>query len=139
MENPSHYCICMKSSSLFSVVIISMSHRNQRIAAEQKLYNAQQGKIQKPDVYGSRKRLIRLNQQRNNTSDDDEFGTLDIPVDSDSISAAEFLIKNNPKSSIPVCFIHQIYGILSNHTIVERELVNDMSKLERFCRLLISD
>lgn len=113
-----------------------MSQRKQRIAAEQKLYNAQHGKIQKPDVYGTRKRLLRLNHQRNDTSDDEEFEALDIPVDSDSVSAADFLIKSNPKSNIPLCYIHQIYSILPNNTIVDRELVIDL-RIERLRSSLI--
>jgi hypothetical protein len=100
-----------------------MSQRRKRIAAEQKLYNAQQGKIKKPDVYGSRRRLIRLNHQCHETSDNDEFEDIEAAVDSDSVSAAQFLIQSNSKSNIPVCFIHQIYSILPNHTVVDRELV----------------
>lgn len=90
--------------------------------AEQKLYETEQGRISKPDVYGTRKSLIRQNQQLYKDQEDAEFGD-DIPIESDVITAAEYLIKSNPKSSIPICFVHQIYSILPNNTVVDRELV----------------
>jgi hypothetical protein len=108
-----------------------MSHHNvqrkKRITAEQSLYNLQQGKTKKPDVYGTRKRLVRnLAKQRDQYQETDEFDSLEdiTEIDSDTISAADYLIKSNPKSVIPICFVHQIYSILPNNTIVDRELVS---------------
>lgn len=91
--------------------------------AEQRLYTTQEGRIYKPDVYGTLKKVIRQNEQLYADPDnDDEFGD-DIPIESDTISTAEYLIKSNPMSNIPVCFVHQIYSILSNNTVADRELV----------------
>lgn len=105
--------------------------RRKRIAAEQSLYNLQQGKIQKPDVYGTkrRKRLLAGNAAEESDQQeanelypfDDEFDNN--LIDSDTIATAELLIKSNPKSALPICFVHQIYSILPNNTIVDRELV----------------
>ncbi|KAL0144620.1 serine-threonine protein kinase 19-domain-containing protein [Mucor lusitanicus] len=102
-----------------------MYARKRRIEAEQKLYNIQQGKIQKPDVYGtSRKKPPMV---KHHDSDDEFFGEDvnddNIVMNSDAVSAAEYLIKINPKSSIPICFVHQIYSILpNNNTVTDREL-----------------
>jgi hypothetical protein len=105
-----------------------MNARKRRIEAEQNLYNIQQGKVQKPDVYGYRKRPpIRKNSNIINEDEEDEFfGDVDIPLNSDAVTAAEYLIKINPKSSIPICFLHQIYSILpNNNTLTDRELVSN--------------
>lgn len=107
-----------------------MNARKRRIEAEQNLYNIQQGKVQKPDVYGHRKRPpIRKNSNIINEDEDHEFfGDVDIPMNSDAVTAAEYLIKINPKSSIPICFLHQIYSILpNNNTVTDRELVSNKS------------
>ena len=105
-----------------------MNARKRRIEAEQNLYNIQQGKVQKPDVYGHRKRPpIRKTSNIINEDEEDEFfGDVDIPLNSDAVTAAEYLIKINPKSSIPICFLHQIYSILpNNNTLTDRELVSN--------------
>ncbi|GAN10772.1 Ser/Thr protein kinase [Mucor ambiguus] len=100
-----------------------MSERKKRIEAEQKLYNIQQGKVQKPDVYGSRRKPPMV---KHHDPDDELFGDVNddnLVMNSDAVSAAEYLIKINPKSSIPICFVHQIYSILpNNHTVTDREL-----------------
>lgn len=87
-----------------------------RTIAEQGLY-LQQAKVQKPDVYGIRKRLVQK------IESDDEFPIEDeiLSLDSDTISAAEYLTGMNP--SLPICILHQIYSILPNNTTVDRELV----------------
>lgn len=103
-----------------------MNNRRRRVAAEQRLYNSQQGRVEKPDVYGTRKRLIKkvIHELDQDEGDDSEFPMDMSMLSSDTITAAEYLINSNPKSSIPLCFVHQIYSILPNNTIVDRELVN---------------
>ncbi|CAO0799116.1 unnamed protein product [Mucor circinelloides] len=100
-----------------------MNARKRRIEAEQRLYNIQQGKVQKPDVYGSRKKPPVV---KNNDQDDEFFENVNddnLVINSDAVSAAEYLIKINPRSSIPICFVHQIYSILpNNNTVTDREL-----------------
>ncbi|KAK4510200.1 clathrin associated protein complex medium subunit [Mucor velutinosus] len=100
-----------------------MYARKKRIEAEQKLYNIQQGKVQKPEVYGSRKKPPMM---KHHDLDDALFGDANddlLVMNSDAVSAAEYLIKINPKSSIPACFVHQIYSVLPNHnTVTDREL-----------------
>ncbi|KAI9476170.1 MAG: serine-threonine protein kinase 19-domain-containing protein [Benjaminiella poitrasii] len=105
-----------------------MSARKRRIAAEQSLYNNQQGKSYEPDVFGTRRKRVMM--RANKQQGDDEFDQHDddLQLESDAITTAEFLIKNNPKLSIPICFIHQIYSILPNNTIVDRELQQAFKK-----------
>ncbi|OAD01805.1 hypothetical protein MUCCIDRAFT_111145 [Mucor lusitanicus CBS 277.49] len=74
-----------------------MYARKRRIEAEQKLYNIQQGKIQKPDVYGtSRKKPPMV---KHHDSDDEFFGEDvnddNIVMNSDAVSAADILPNNN--------------------------------------------
>ncbi|KAI8643894.1 serine-threonine protein kinase 19-domain-containing protein [Parasitella parasitica] len=100
-----------------------MNARKKRIQAEQKLYNIQQGKIIKPDVYGHHKRPPVAKKNFADDQDDEFFEGDDQMLDSDAIAAANYLIKINPKSTIPACFIHQIYSILPNrNTLTDREL-----------------
>lgn len=101
-----------------------MNNRRRRVIAEQSLYSLQQGRIQKPDVYGTRRKVVKkVIQDLNQGDDQDEFPIEDVTLlDSDTITAAKYLISSNPKSSIPMCFVHQIYSILPNNTIVDREL-----------------
>ncbi|KAI8880074.1 hypothetical protein K501DRAFT_255623 [Backusella circina FSU 941] len=97
---------------------------NQR--TQQSIYEREQGKIQKPDVYGVRKRKIKKVLQRLNQHDDhvDEFDEITANVDSDAVAAAKFLIQNLPSTMPPVCLLHQIYNILPNNTIVDKEIQN---------------
>ncbi|KAI9342431.1 serine-threonine protein kinase 19-domain-containing protein [Pilaira anomala] len=83
-----------------------------------------QGKVVKPDVYGLRRQKIKRAIASFEQDDDDEFpmDEDELNVESDAINAAEYLIRLNVKSSLPVCFIHQIYSIVNNHTLVDREL-----------------
>lgn len=112
-------------SPFFSCISI-MYARKRRIEAEQRLYNIQQGKVQKPDVYGSRKKPPTV---RHHDPEDALFGDVNddnLVMNSDAVSAAEYLIKINPKSSIPICFVHQIYSILpNNNTVTDRDLVSE--------------
>ncbi|KAI7901489.1 serine-threonine protein kinase 19-domain-containing protein [Cokeromyces recurvatus] len=104
-----------------------MNTRKRRMAAEQMLYNLQQGQTYEPDVFGTkRKKMIRdtKDQQDEFEQNEDVFKDLE----SDAITTAEFLIKSNPKSTIPICFIHQIYSILPNNTMVDRELQQAFKK-----------
>lgn len=84
-----------------------------------------QGRVVKPDVYGLRRQKIKRAIASFEQDDDDEFpmDEGELNVESDAINAAEYLIRLNVKSSLPVCFIHQIYSIVNNHTVVDRELV----------------
>lgn len=110
-----------------------MNNRRRRAIAEQDLYISQQGRIQKPDVYGTRRKVVKKVIQnltyddQDDQDDPDDFPLEDVQLlDSDTITAAKYLINSNPKSSIPMCFVHQIYSILPNNTIVDRELVNGL-------------
>ncbi|KAL9550378.1 hypothetical protein MBANPS3_004747 [Mucor bainieri] len=97
-----------------------MYSRKKRIEAEQKLYNVQQGKIKKPDVYGTRKKPPIF--KHDDDPDDFDFNDDNLVVN-DAVATAQYLIKSNPKSSIPICFVHQIYSILpNNNTVTDREL-----------------
>lgn len=115
-------------TSFFSLYI--MTTRKKRMLAEQSLYETEQGRVLKPDVYGTRKKLIRQNQQLYNQHNDDDFGD-DIPVDSDTITTAEYLIRSNSQCNTPICFVHQIYSILPNNTVADRELVKSLYMRER--------
>lgn len=94
-----------------------------------------------PDVYGNKKRAKRDLQQQlqqSNRSDnddpyDDDHDGHAMEVASDSIATAQYLINNvmlGPKdclvnNKLPrVCFIHQIYSILRDNTMVDREIVS---------------
>ncbi|OBZ87010.1 Serine/threonine-protein kinase 19 [Choanephora cucurbitarum] len=98
------------------------SSKRTKIATEQRLYQTQQGRIYKPDVYGIRRQKVRPPIHSDTTDDFDDIDHALIQVDSDSMTAAELLIQKNPQSNIPACLIHQIYSILPNHTTVDREL-----------------
>jgi len=115
-----------------------MNARKRRIEAEQRLYNIQQGKVQKPDVYGSRKKPPVV---KNNDQDDEFFENVNddnLVINSDAVSAAEYLIKINPRSSIPICFVHQIYSILpNNNTVTDRELVSRRERVYTTHTILI--
>lgn len=112
-------------STFFCFFLFIMYARKRRIEAEQRLYNIQQGKVQKPDVYGSRKKPPAV---KNSDQDDEFFENVNddnLVMNSDAVSAAEYLIKINPRSSIPICFVHQIYSVLpNNNTVTDRELVS---------------
>lgn len=110
-----------------------MNNRRRRVVAEQSLYNSQRGRVHKPDVYGTRRKVVKkVIQDLNQGDDQDEFPMEDITLlDSDTITAAKYLINSNPKSSIPMCFVHQIYSILPNNTIVDRELVKGRKEREK--------
>ncbi|EPB86171.1 hypothetical protein HMPREF1544_07073 [Mucor circinelloides 1006PhL] len=72
-----------------------MNARKRRIEAEQRLYNIQQGKVQKPDVYGSRKKPPVV---KNNDQDDEFFENVNddnLVINSDAVSAADILPNNN--------------------------------------------
>ncbi|CEP12052.1 hypothetical protein [Parasitella parasitica] len=100
-----------------------MQARKNRIQAEQRLYNIQQGKIIKPNVYGHRKRPPITKTSSGSEQDEEFFEGDDQVLASDAIAAAEYLLEINHKSSIPVCFVHQIYSILPNrNTVTDREL-----------------
>lgn len=123
IRNPNFYF-----SPFLSLLLFIMYARRKRIEAEQKLYNVQQGKVQKPDVYGTRKKPPMA---KHHDPDDAFFGHVNdddddnLVMNSDAVSAAEYLIKINPNSSIPVCFVHQIYSILpNNNTVTDRDLVS---------------
>ncbi|KAI8969114.1 serine-threonine protein kinase 19-domain-containing protein [Mycotypha africana] len=107
---------------------MSQRRRRQRIAAEQELYRIQQGAVYKPDVYQTKKHSthIRRAQLQQTTHNDEEFSDLNEELDledhSDAVMTAEYLIQNNTKSILPLCFIHQLYSILSNNTMTDREI-----------------
>lgn len=84
------------------------------------MHSIYKGKIQKPNVYGIRKRRLK----QLNEEEDDEFPMEEEEWDlsSDTISAAEYL--TGMKSSFGLCLSHQIYSILPNATTVDRELVS---------------
>lgn len=99
-----------------------------RIDLEQKLYRTQQT-IHKPDVYGIERRKVNkikneLINSHNNKDDDDDFDNdiVATQIESDSINAANYLIRLN-NTGIPICFLHQIYSILPNPTMIDNELV----------------
>ncbi|CEJ04283.1 hypothetical protein RMCBS344292_18250 [Rhizopus microsporus] len=98
-----------------------------RIDLEQKLYRTQQT-IHKPDVYGIERRKVNkikneLINSHNNKDDDDDFDNdiVATQIESDSINAANYLIRLN-NTGIPICFVHQIYSILPNPTMIDNEL-----------------
>ncbi|RCH90756.1 Serine/threonine-protein kinase 19 [Rhizopus azygosporus] len=98
-----------------------------RIDLEQKLYRTQQT-IHKPDVYGIERRKVNkikneLINSHNNKDDDDDFDNdiVATQIESDSINAANYLIRLN-NTGIPICFLHQIYSILPNPTMIDNEL-----------------
>ncbi|CEG75157.1 hypothetical protein RMATCC62417_10252 [Rhizopus microsporus] len=98
-----------------------------RIDLEQKLYRTQQT-IHKPDVYGTERRKVNkikneLINSHNNKDDDDDFDNdiVATQIESDSINAANYLIRLN-NTGIPICFVHQIYSILPNPTMIDNEL-----------------
>ncbi|KAI8366129.1 serine-threonine protein kinase 19 [Blakeslea trispora] len=98
------------------------STKRTRIATSQHLYQTQQRRIYKPDVYGIRKLKTRPQTSTEATEDFDDIEHDLAQMDSDSIAAVELLIQKNPQSNLPVCLIHQVYSILSNHTTVDREI-----------------
>lgn len=95
-----------------------------------------------PDVYGNKKRAKRELQQQlqqiSRSTDDDPYDddlndAHRLEVVSDSIATAQYLINNvmlGPKDRLAnnklprVCFIHQIYSILRDNTMVDREIVS---------------
>ncbi|KAI8341801.1 serine-threonine protein kinase 19-domain-containing protein [Chlamydoabsidia padenii] len=93
-----------------------------------------------PDVYGNKKRATRDIQQRlqqvgrsNDDLDDpyDEDDTCNTDIASDSIATAQYLIDHvmfTPNDCLTnnrlprLCFTHQIYSILRDNTMVDREI-----------------
>ena len=107
-----------------------------------------------PDVYGIKRRALEKrirnqvlndNNNSNNNEDDDEFGDLELPaVISDTVATAQYLIDKlsftektkytNITKRLPrICFLHQIYSILSDNTAVDRELVKWSCNLLKEC------
>lgn len=93
-----------------------------------------------PDVYGQRWReKEKLKEELQQNPDNDEFEDLNLPVTSDTLAAAQYLINNQLPTSeknkhlelvrkFPrICFVHQIYSMLSDNTAVDRELVIGLS------------
>ncbi|KAI9249398.1 serine-threonine protein kinase 19-domain-containing protein [Phascolomyces articulosus] len=89
-----------------------------------------------PDVYGVKKRALekRIRHDVEHHSDNDEFGDdLHDTIISDTIATAQYLIDKmsftekakhtETVMKLPrVCFLHQIYSVLSDNTAVDREL-----------------
>ncbi|KAI8091168.1 serine-threonine protein kinase 19-domain-containing protein [Gilbertella persicaria] len=99
--------------------------RRRLLAVEQQLYQTQHGKIQKPDAYGIKRDLARKQSGKQEDGSDDFDDDLDealFKLDSDSLTTADYLIKANPNSNLPVCLVHQVYSIIPNNTMVDREL-----------------
>ncbi|CAO3672942.1 unnamed protein product [Rhizopus stolonifer] len=92
---------------------------SKRIEAEQTLYRTQQ-RIKKPDVYGHKKDKARMIRKELLTAEEEEDG-IALQIPSDSVNAANYMIQLN-NTHIPVCFIHQLYSILPNATLVDKEL-----------------
>lgn len=93
---------------------------SRRIEAEQTLYRTQQ-RIKKPDVYGHIKNKARMIRKELLTAEEEE-DDIALQIPSDSVNAANYMIQLN-NTHIPVCFIHQLYSILPNATLVDKELV----------------
>ncbi|CAO3634513.1 unnamed protein product [Cunninghamella blakesleeana] len=100
-------------------------------------YNKEQGydinKID-PDIYGYNKKKAKIITQRLEQENDDTFEELDSQfIPSDTTSMAHYLIdhimfnskdkKRHSNKKIPrVCLLHQIYSLLKNNTMVDREM-----------------
>lgn len=106
---------------LFFLFLYIMNNR-QRIDAEQTLYRTQQ-RIKKPDVYRNNiKKAKRIRHELLAQEEDEMKDDFVMQIASDSVNAASYLIGLND-TSVPVCFIHQIYSILPNPTLIDKELV----------------
>ncbi|KAG2225886.1 hypothetical protein INT45_006582 [Circinella minor] len=90
-----------------------------------------------PDVYGIKRRALEKrirNDILHDNNDHDEFDDLELPaIISDTVATAQYLIDklsftektkhtDTTKRLPRVCFLHQIYSILSDNTAVDREL-----------------
>ncbi|KAI8986342.1 serine-threonine protein kinase 19-domain-containing protein [Pilobolus umbonatus] len=97
---------------------------NRKRRIEQELYKREDGNTHIPDVYGVRRRKQAKIRSDLTDSHGEGYELLneDITVESDAVTAATYLIAHNTQSTIPVCFLHQLYSILSNHTTVDREI-----------------
>ncbi|KAI9250325.1 serine-threonine protein kinase 19-domain-containing protein [Sporodiniella umbellata] len=99
---------------------------SKRIKTEQSIYKSQQT-IKKPDVYGhSREKAKKIRRSLttkkesglDGTSEDD---TIAWQIPPDSAVAANYIIQLN-STNIPICFAHQLYSVLPNATLVDKEL-----------------
>ncbi|KAG1135698.1 hypothetical protein G6F37_002346 [Rhizopus arrhizus] len=104
-------------------------NNRQRIDAEQTLYRTQQ-RVKKPDVYRNNiKKAKRIRHELLAQEEDEMKDDFVMQIASDSVNAASYLIGLNG-TSVPVCFIHQIYSILPNPTLIDKELQEAIEKGE---------
>ncbi|KAG1049518.1 hypothetical protein G6F43_008155 [Rhizopus delemar] len=104
-------------------------NNRQRIDAEQTLYRTQQ-RVKKPDVYRNNiKKAKRIRHELLAQEEDEMEDDFVMQIASDSVNAAIYLIGLND-TTVPVCFIHQIYSILPNPTLIDKELQEAIEKGE---------